>query len=129
MYSGYFLFKKSYSRISADFTCVRPHGSKMDGMMNMSDAAYMEWERDSSYFNINRMSSWFWKWFAIPSNSLYKTTIYNQHGAKTQITQHKTGKPNRVSMQWERSLYLLINKISSYQHIVIIWKKQVNFNQ
>lgn len=57
MCSGVFLFKEPYSRISADFTCVRPHGSKMDGMMSMSDAAYMEWERDSSYFNINRMSS------------------------------------------------------------------------
>ena len=57
MCSGGFLFKEPYSRISADFTCVRPHGSKMDGMISMSDAAYMEWERDSSYFNINRMSS------------------------------------------------------------------------
>jgi len=32
---------------------VRPQGSKIDGMIKMSDAAKMEWERDSSYFNIS----------------------------------------------------------------------------
>lgn len=49
------LLKKFCLGMNADVTCVRPHGSKIDGMMNISDAAYMEWERDSSYFNINRM--------------------------------------------------------------------------
>lgn len=51
-------------------TWVRPQGSKMEGIISMSDAAYIKWERASSYFNTNRACLWFWNWFPISSNSL-----------------------------------------------------------
>ena len=57
-------------QIWRNHTWVRPHGSNIEGTMNMSDAAKIICDRASSYFKSSLILLLFRNWSAIPSNSL-----------------------------------------------------------